>query len=147
MQDLFWSQVWRCRHAWPCPRCCWPWRPSLAKAYTSNVIPNYGHFRLFHHQPLWVTHRVAWVFAHGALLLPFARPRLVLCHRCDFKSCCNPVHLFLGTQADNMHDAQTKGWFRSKHKPIRLPDGTRIHPGQVLPPSANLQLFIKETTS
>ena len=137
VRERFWSQVWRCRHACPCIQCCWPWRPALVKARTHNLIPGYGQFLLFPGQPLWPTHRVAWVFDHGAMFLPFHRPTLVLCHRWDCKPCCHPVHLFLGTQADNVHDGQAKGWFCSSRHLIRLPDGTRVHPGQVLPPCSN----------
>lgn len=32
-----------------------------------------------------------------------------VCHRCDDPTCCNPNHLFLGTQKENVHDAMSKG--------------------------------------
>lgn len=45
------------------------------------------------------THRVAWLLMRGEI----PHGMLVL-HHCDNPRCCNPEHLYLGTQADNMRD-------------------------------------------
>ena len=49
-------------------------------------------------------HRVAWEMTNGPV--PYG---LSVLHRCDVRLCCNPEHLFLGTQADNMADMVAKG--------------------------------------
>ena len=50
------------------------------------------------------THRVSYLMAFG----PFDT-NLFVCHRCDVPACCNPDHLFLGTNKDNMNDCKEKG--------------------------------------
>ena len=49
-------------------------------------------------------HRLSWVRYRG----PIPDDLLVL-HRCDTPSCCNPAHLFLGTHQDNSDDKHNKG--------------------------------------
>ena len=43
---------------------------------------------------------------------------MLACHSCDVPSCCNPDHIFLGTEQDNAVDAVRKGRM-SARKAIR----------------------------
>ena len=88
---------------------CWLWT-----AYRNEK--GYGRFDdgTITHQ----AHRLAWALTNG----PVA-DGLLVCHKCDNPPCCNPDHLFVGTQKDNMQDAKQKG---------RRADGdrmwSRLHP-------------------
>lgn len=51
------------------------------------------------------THRMSYEIHSGELL----SSKDFICHRCDNPPCCNPAHLFKGTNKDNMQDMASKG--------------------------------------
>lgn len=59
----------------------------------------------------WQTHRLAFAWATGNWTDngPKIPDGMLVLHRCDNPPCCNPSHLFLGTHADNVRDAVSKG--------------------------------------
>lgn len=78
------------------PNACWPRftrKGTSAPTYTRATIT--GRFDYAHRH---------------ALALHLGRPlRARALHRCDNLPCCNPRHLFEGTQRDNMQDMHAKG--------------------------------------
>lgn len=50
------------------------------------------------------THRIAYLAAFGEI-----PDGMHVLHKCDNRRCCEPSHLFLGTNADNIEDKMRKG--------------------------------------
>ena len=83
---------------------CWLWTASRVpcpRGYFKGNISWEGRIQ--------AAHRVAYQLQFG----PITSRDYVL-HHCDNGLCCNPMHLFIGTQADNMADMVAKG--RSLHR-------------------------------
>jgi HNH endonuclease len=97
---------------------CWVWT-----AATGNQ--GYGQFVVNHRKIR--AHRIAFELAYG----PIPTGLLVL-HRCDNPPCCNPDHLFLGTQADNVDDMVEKRRHGTHVHPERRATGSR-HGSQTKP--------------
>jgi hypothetical protein len=58
----------------------------------------------------FMAHRAAWMLATGVRLKAGAGSAgAIVRHRCDVPLCCNPEHLELGTQAENMEDKYVRG--------------------------------------
>lgn len=63
-----------------------------------------GYGQLWYDDKNMRAHIVAYMLAYGEI------PNgMCVLHHCDRPSCCNPNHLFLGTQQDNVKDMLNKG--------------------------------------
>ena len=73
---------------------CWVWPGSRS-------VNGYGqtHFEGRH----WRLHR--WMFSFAVRPIP---PGMNVLHKCDNRACCNPDHLWLGTQRENVQDCIDK---------------------------------------
>lgn len=69
---------------------CWLWQ--LGKG-------SFGYGQIRYRKRLYRTHRAAYTAFNGEI-----PEGAIVRHTCDVRSCCNPDHLLLGTQQDNMVD-------------------------------------------
>ena len=93
----FWSKVDRSN-----TNGCWPWTSSKDK-------DGYGVFR--YNARKIMAHRIAYLFTYGYL-----PTNARICHTCDNPGCCNPNHLFFGSDSDNIIDCIVK----NKHSNCKL---------------------------
>jgi predicted XRE-type DNA-binding protein len=90
---------------------CWPWKGRVN-------IGGYGQFWNGYRQCM--AHRFAYEATIGRI------GKLYACHTCDTPGCCNPSHIFKGTQKDNMQDAMRKGRLVASNTTLSIDDMRRI---------------------
>jgi len=126
---------------------CWEWQKS-------RLPKGYGRFGIWRHETR--AHRMAFYLATGTW------PTLCVLHRCDNPPCCNPAHLFEGTDADNSDDKIRKhGHWSKKHPesyqrgvdhfahrhPERILRGSRIGTSKLTEEQARTILYGSESTA
>lgn len=77
-------------------RGCWVWQ--------GWCHPDWGYGQTSFRGEEWATHRLMWVLMKGPI--PEGK---ILCHSCDNPPCCNPDHLWPGTDQENHIDKTKKG--------------------------------------
>jgi hypothetical protein len=86
--DTFWTRIDKSGK-------CWVWQGARCSK---------GYGSLGFKRKIVSAHRLAYELTHG----PIPTGMHVL-HHCDNPPCCNPDHLWLGTNADNVADRHRKG--------------------------------------
>lgn len=79
------------------PEDCWPWIGAWKLPF------GYGKFYLDGKNHSISSHRMVYTLTYGQI------PKgMCVRHSCDNAGCCNPNHLSLGSQAQNMEDRNTR---------------------------------------
>lgn len=77
------------------PTDCWLYQGFVHKT---------GYGLLYYRGKNWRVHRLTFHLWKGPV-----PDGLDVCHTCDVRHCCNPDHLWAGTNEQNLHDASDKG--------------------------------------
>lgn len=93
--DRFWSKIIKSADVDD----CWNWQASTTEK---------GYGRIWWNGKTRRAHRIAYELTYGNIA-----DDIEVLHTCDNPSCCNPRHLFIGSQADNMRDREQKN--RANH--------------------------------
>lgn len=79
---------------------CWPWTAHVMQGGYGRIKINGRHES---------AHRLAYRLGRGPI-----PAGLLVRHKCDNAGCCNPFHLVVGTQQQNVADAIRRG----RHVPV-----------------------------
>lgn len=96
------------------PNGCWIWTRSVG-GRDYRIGKGYGKLGL--NGKIVSAHRVAYQVFHGAIA-----EGMHVCHSCDETKCCNPDHLFLGSNTVNRHDsiAKQRHAYGTRHGQVKL---------------------------
>lgn len=84
------------------------WEKQGFRTTSKGMKPGSGYGLMSYRNKNWFAHRLAWHLVNG----PIPSGMKVM-HKCDNAPCCNPDHLELGTDKENMQDAgKRKRWPR-----------------------------------
>ena len=108
-------------------------RPELGKCWVWTGKTNsggYGRTTAGRRGKKELCHKLAWTYSVGPIPQPIHDPSrgvmgTCVLHKCDNPSCCNPQHLFLGTQYANIADRHAKGRDGAAYGNA---NGTRLYP-------------------
>jgi hypothetical protein len=95
IEKRFWKYIVKDKN----PDKCWKW--------TGSKI-SFGYGMLRHNHTGILAHRISYELLVGPI-----HAGLFVCHLCDNPECCNPKHLWLGTNKDNTNDRDKKGRCKS----------------------------------
>ena len=108
-EERFWSKVDRSGGT----DACWPW-------LGFRNVPGYGRFCVAGRRR--GAHHYALHFTRGPV-----PEGLDVLHRCDNPGCCNPAHLYAGTDRENVAEREVKGR-NGASKRCGDNNGSRTHP-------------------
>ena len=85
---------------------CWIWTGNAGQPPR-----DYGY--MTYRKRSWRVHRLSYALHKGPI-----PEGMVVCHTCDTPRCCNPDHLWIGTQDDNLADMRARNGHYLSNKTV-----------------------------